>query len=92
MAAEKPDIMAVENSQLDEENAKQPIVCEIDNIRVLGLTEEDAEFYQDFGEERRAKLVRKVCAQLGHFIFLAVTWQAAMEAHSADVADSLSLD
>ncbi|KAI0596610.1 putative MFS transporter [Biscogniauxia sp. FL1348] len=36
----------------------------IDNIRVLGLTHEDADFYNGFSEERRKKIIHKVDVRL----------------------------
>ena len=35
-------------------------IITIDNIQVLGLTPEDAEFYNNFSEERRKNVLRKV--------------------------------
>lgn len=37
-----------------------PQVIEIDGFRVLGLSPEDADFYRNFSEERRKKVLRKV--------------------------------
>jgi hypothetical protein len=37
-------------------------IVAIDNIQVLGLSAEDAEFYTNFSPERRKKLLRKVCS------------------------------
>ncbi|ORY58135.1 major facilitator superfamily domain-containing protein [Pseudomassariella vexata] len=39
-------------------------VVEIDNIRVLGITPEDAEFYINYPEERRRRVVHKVDIRL----------------------------
>jgi hypothetical protein len=39
-------------------------VVQIGEIRVLGLDAEDEEFYVNFGEERRKKLVHRVCLSL----------------------------
>jgi hypothetical protein len=38
-----------------------PAVVQIETFRVLGLDSADADFYNNFGEEKRKKLVRKVC-------------------------------
>lgn len=37
-------------------------IVTIDNIRVLGLSADDAEFYTNFPVERKKKLLRKVCS------------------------------
>jgi len=48
-------------SVIDEKLEK---VVQIGEIRVLGLDAEDEEFYVNFGEERRKKLVHRVCLSL----------------------------
>lgn len=45
----------------DHEESVTNIVT-IDNIRVLGLSAEDAEFYTNFPMERRMRLLHKVCS------------------------------
>ena len=37
-----------------------PQVIEIDGFRVLGLSPDDADFYKNFSEDRRKKVLRKV--------------------------------
>lgn len=37
-----------------------PQVIEIDGFRVLGLSSDDAEFYSNYPEEKRKKIIRKV--------------------------------
>lgn len=37
-------------------------IVTIDNIRVLGLSVEVAEFYTNFSADRKKKLLRKVCS------------------------------
>lgn len=37
-----------------------PIVTQIDTFRVLGLNPEDADFYTNYPEERRKRVVHKV--------------------------------
>lgn len=37
-----------------------PQVIEIDGFRVLGLSPEDADFYRNYSEEKRKKVMRKV--------------------------------
>lgn len=39
-------------------------VIEVDGFRVLGLSPDDADFYRNFSEERRKKVLRKVSKQL----------------------------
>lgn len=36
------------------------IITTIDNIQVLGLASEDADFYRNFSPERRKRMIRKV--------------------------------
>lgn len=61
---EKPDVVMVDD--LDEknpssDNEKAPQARTIDNIRVLGLTDDDAEFYNNFTPEQRKTVIKKVC-------------------------------
>ncbi len=51
-----------EGGPIDSEKA--PAVHAIDNFRVLGLTDEDAEFYNGFSQERRKRILRKVDRRL----------------------------
>lgn len=37
-----------------------PQVIEIDGFRVLGLSPDDADFYRNYSEEKRKKVMRKV--------------------------------
>jgi hypothetical protein len=37
-------------------------IVTIDNIQVLGLSADDAEFYANFPVDRKKKLLRKVCS------------------------------
>lgn len=51
----------------DEKHCKDHVesvtnVVTIDNIRVLGLSADDAEFYTNFPVETKKKLLRKVCS------------------------------
>ncbi|KAG5654892.1 hypothetical protein KAF25_005849 [Fusarium avenaceum] len=64
---EKPDVVMVDD--LDEknpgsDNEKAPQARTIDNIRVLGLTDEDAEFYNNFTPEQRKTVIKKVDRRL----------------------------
>lgn len=57
----KPTIDTIEAAHIksqDTENASAARV--IDNIRVVGLTEDEADFYASFSPDRRKKLVTKV--------------------------------
>ncbi|KAI5927851.1 putative MFS transporter [Camillea tinctor] len=64
-----PEKLVSEIASIDEkgsdvcvENAHRIVV--IDNIRVLGLTQEDADFYNGFSEERRKRVIHKVDVRL----------------------------
>jgi hypothetical protein len=59
---EKLDVVMAESTQDDTEKATAVHV--IDNFRVLGLTNDDADFYNAFSEERRRRIVRKVDMRL----------------------------
>ncbi|KAF7537490.1 hypothetical protein G7054_g3680 [Neopestalotiopsis clavispora] len=66
MAEDKPEIVMIgdrdEDSRSDAD--KSSGVRTIDNIRVVGLTSEDASFYENFGVKERKTLVRKVDVRL----------------------------
>lgn len=47
--------------QPDEEGLNKSAVYRIGDMRILGLSEDDAKFYQDFSPKERNKLIRKVC-------------------------------
>lgn len=56
---EKPDIVMVDDREApDAEKAK--VIHTIDNIRVLGLSEEDAQFYNSYTPKDRKRITRKV--------------------------------
>lgn len=64
MADDKPEIMMIDRKDTDSRSVaeeKGPVVRNIDNIRVLGLTDDDASFYDAFGADNRKKLLHKVC-------------------------------
>lgn len=67
--ADKPDISMVDNRSIEEGDRpeKQSASRVIANIHVLGLTDEDAEFYESYPLEKRSKLVSKVVSILGAF-------------------------
>ncbi|KAG6361209.1 hypothetical protein INS49_009433 [Diaporthe citri] len=60
--ADKPDISMVDNRSIEEGDRpdKQSASRVIANIHVLGLNDDDAEFYERYPPERRSKLVSKV--------------------------------
>jgi hypothetical protein len=60
---EKPDVMMVENAINDDVESnpvKAPQVYHIDGFSVLGLSAEDAEFYQAYSAVDRKKTMHKV--------------------------------
>lgn len=60
---EKPDVMMVEkaiNDDVENNPVKAPQVYHIDGFSVLGLSAEDAEFYQDYSAVDRKKKMHKV--------------------------------
>lgn len=62
-AVEKPEIDTVDHI-CDEVPEKAPEARVIDSFYVLGLTDEDVEFYENYTEEQRNKTMRKVSCQL----------------------------
>lgn len=46
-----------------------PAVIQIETFRVLGLSPADADFYNNYGEEKRKKLTRKVSLSSLAFLF-----------------------
>ncbi|KAF9880140.1 major facilitator superfamily transporter [Colletotrichum karsti] len=65
-AADKPEIAFIDDREADNgsDAEKGPVVRTIDNMRVLGLSDEDAEFYANFTPEQRKKTIRKVDVRL----------------------------
>lgn len=63
---EKPEIDFVDDREADDRSdaEKGPVVRTIDNIRVLGLSEDDAQFYANFTPEQRKRTTRKVDVRL----------------------------
>jgi hypothetical protein len=57
-SVDKVDVTMAESRHDDGEKA--PAVHVIDNFRVLGLTDDDADFYNNFSPERRKRVMRKV--------------------------------
>lgn len=63
IALEKPDVVMVDDMDMDRtvpDHEKAPQARTIDNIRVLGLTDEDADFYNNTTPEQRKKIIKKV--------------------------------
>lgn len=63
MAEDKPEIMMVndreEDSRSDADKGLSSVRT-IDNIRVIGMTADDASFYEGFSDKDRKQMVRKV--------------------------------
>lgn len=64
--ADKADIAMVDDRSVehgdpdDKHNASRVIA----DIHVFGMSDEDADFYETFGPERRKKLIRKVVSDV----------------------------
>lgn len=66
-AAEKPDVVMIENSvrdDLEDNPEKAPQVLHVDGFNVLGLTPDDADFYQNYSLKDRKKTTHKVDVRL----------------------------
>ncbi|KAM0227345.1 hypothetical protein ACHAP5_012198 [Fusarium lateritium] len=64
---EKPDVVMVDDLDVknpSSDNEKAPQARTIDNIRVLGLTDDDVEFYDNFTPEQRKTVIKKVDRRL----------------------------
>lgn len=60
---DKPDVMMIETAIRDDLEGnpdKAPQVFHIDGFSVLGLSPEDAEFYQNYSAKDRKKTMHKV--------------------------------
>lgn len=49
-----------EKSDIEHINEKTRQVVQIDNVQVLGLDPDDADFYINFFEEKRKRVIHKV--------------------------------
>lgn len=58
--AEKNEIQYVDDKPESIYAPKQHQIVKIDNFQVLGLDPADADFYINFSEERRKKVIHKV--------------------------------
>ena len=61
VAQGKNDIQFIDEKAESVVTPKNNQIIQIDNFQVLGLEPDDAEFYINFGEERRKKVIHKVC-------------------------------
>lgn len=63
-AVEKNEISGIEEKPDSLHETKAHQIVQIDNFQVLGLHSEDAEFYTNYSEEKRKKVIRKVDVRL----------------------------
>lgn len=66
-ALDKPEVFMIENSVQDDLEGnpeKAPQVLHVDGFSVLGLSREDAEFYNNYSEKDRKKTTHKVDIRL----------------------------
>lgn len=63
-AIEKNEISYVDEKSESVHVTKPHQVVQIDNFQVLGLHPEDADFYTNYSEEKRKKVIRKVDVRL----------------------------
>jgi hypothetical protein len=60
ISMEKNEIHHVDEQEDSIHAPKQHQIVQIDNVQVLGLDPADADFYINFSEERRKKVIHKV--------------------------------
>ena len=60
LANAKGDIEFVDEKPESIQAQKPNHIVQIDNFQVLGLDADDADFYINFGEERRKRVIHKV--------------------------------
>lgn len=63
-AIEKNEISYVDDKSESLHEAKPNQIVQIENFSVLGLHPEDAEFYTNYSEEKRKKVIHKVDIRL----------------------------
>lgn len=63
-AIDKNEISHVDEKSESIHDTKQHQIVQIDNIQVLGIHPDDAEFYMNYSEEKRKKVIRKVDVRL----------------------------
>lgn len=61
---EKHDISYVDEKSEFVHDTKPHQIVHIDNFQVLGLRPDDADFYTNYSEEKRKKVIRKVDVRL----------------------------
>lgn len=79
---DKNDIQYVDEKPDSVYAPKQHQVVQIDNVQVLGLDPADAEFYMNFSDERRKKVIHKV--RLPRSLGLNIEYDAVL--NIADIA------
>lgn len=86
--ADKPDISMVDNRSIEEADRpdKQSASRVIANIHVLGLNDDDAEFYETFPPERRKKLVSKVVSGLDPVQYFLLQYEVLISEISSGLA------
>ncbi|KAL8282862.1 hypothetical protein RB600_006038 [Gaeumannomyces tritici] len=62
--SDQDTVEQIDNASQDNSPDKAPVARTIDNMRVLGLTDEDAEFYASYTPEQRKRVIRKVDKRL----------------------------
>jgi len=66
----KKDIQFIDEKAESVGAQKSNQIIQIDNFQVLGLEPDDSEFYINFDEERRKKVIHKVCRPMIHLNLL----------------------
>ncbi|OQE20156.1 hypothetical protein PENFLA_c017G01681 [Penicillium flavigenum] len=64
MPTDRQDDLIAEKECSSENVENYAIITTIDNIQVLGLASEDADFYRSFPPERRKRMIRKIDVRL----------------------------
>jgi hypothetical protein len=76
---EKSDIEHIDEKQQSVYASKPHQVVQIDNVQVLGLDPDDAEFYINFSDEKRKRVIHKVWNRSQHGV------QNDTDAHQVDI-------
>lgn len=63
-AIEKNEISYIDEKSESVQDTKPHQIVQIDNFQVLGLHPDDADFYTNYPEEKRKKVIRKVDVRL----------------------------
>jgi hypothetical protein len=64
LAQEKNEIQRFDEQHEPLETPKPGQIINIENFQVLGLDQEDAQFYTNFSEKKRKRVIRKVDVRL----------------------------